>query len=91
MKGDSDRATEAIANSATRERKRWSDFSRRQQTAIVVGASAELVMTTIALRDLARRPTSQVRGYKPLWALTFVVQPVGPIIYFLVGRRSAVG
>ncbi len=47
-------------------------------------------MTTIALRDLARRPPSQVRGYKPLWALTFVVQPVGPIIYFLVGRRSAV-
>ena len=72
-----------------REKKRWSDFSSRQQTALVLGASAELIMTTIALGDLVRRPARQVRGSKLLWFLTFFVQPVGPILYFVVGRRHA--
>ena len=71
-----------------RKKQRWSDFSPRQQTAIVVGAIAELIMTTIAIEDLARRPANQMRGPKLLWLLTFVVQPVGPILYFLVGRRN---
>jgi hypothetical protein len=68
-------------------RKRWSDFSPRQQRAIVLGAAAELVMTTLALRDLARRPARQVRGWKLLWVLACFVQPAGPVLYFLVGRR----
>jgi Phospholipase_D-nuclease N-terminal len=56
----------------------------------VLGATAELVMTTIALRDLARRPANQVRGWKPFWMVAFVVQPIGPVVYFLVGRRRPV-
>jgi hypothetical protein len=70
-------------------KKRWSDFSPQQQRAIIFGAVAELIMTTLALRDLARRPRKQVRGAKAFWVLTFVVQPFGPILYFLAGRRSA--
>jgi hypothetical protein len=80
------------SNSATpgprQAKKRWSDFSPRQQKAIVFGAIAELIMTTIALGDLARRPAKQVRGPKVAWLLSFVVQPVGPLFYFLVGRRN---
>ena len=70
-----------------RKKKRWSDYSPRQQTAIVLGAIAELILTTIALGDLARRPARQVRGSKLLWLVTVFVQPVGPFLYFLVGRR----
>ena len=55
---------------------------------IVVGGLVELVMTSAAVRDLVRRPATDVRGPKPLWLLTFLVQPVGPIAYFLVGRRA---
>jgi len=68
---------------------RWSDLSPRQQTAIVLGGIAEVVMTSIALADLARRPARQLRGPKLMWLVTFVVQPVGPILYLLVGRRPA--
>ena len=75
---------------SARQKKRWSDLSPGQRTAIVLGATAELVMTTIALRDLARRPANQVRGWKPLWVIAFVVQPIGPVVYFLVGRRRPV-
>lgn len=68
-------------------RKRWSDLSPRARVAVVVGGVLELIVTSLAVRDLARRPASQVRGPKVLWALTFVVQPFGPLAYLGLGRR----
>ena len=69
------------------QRKRWSDLSPAAKTAVLVGAVAEAVTTTMAMRDLIRRPPSDVRGWKPLWALGCVVQPFGPLLYLCVGRR----
>lgn len=66
---------------------RWDDLTDGQQAAIIAGAAVELVLTTIALVDLARRPRDLVRGPKALWALACVVQPVGPIAYLALGRR----
>jgi hypothetical protein len=70
-----------------RPKRRWSDLTAGQQAAIALGAVAELIVTAMAVRDVVRRPTAQVRGSKSLWVLSFVVQPVGPVTYFLVGRR----
>ena len=69
-------------------KKKWSDLSPAQQRLVVVGAAVEAVLTTIALVDLVRRPASSVRGPKVLWALGCFVQPVGPIAYLAVGRKS---
>jgi hypothetical protein len=69
-------------------KKQWSDFSGGQRAAIILGSAIEVVLTTVALADLARRPRSQVRGPKALWILGCVVQPVGPIAYLALGRRS---
>ena len=71
------------------DKKRWEDFTAAQKTAIVLGAAAELVVTSIALRDLVRRPTGEVRGAKLLWVLGFLVQPVGAPLYLVLGRRNA--
>lgn len=68
-------------------KKKWSDLSPGQQRAIVVVGAVETVLTGIALRDLAKRPDSQLRGRKALWALSFVVQPFGPLAYLALGRR----
>lgn len=87
MDDDELSVTETAVGRESRRRKRWSDFSPQQRTGIVLVALVELIITTLALRDLARRPPKQVRGWKPLWVLTFFVQPIGPILYFLVGRR----
>jgi hypothetical protein len=72
------------------QKKRWIDFSRRQRAAIVTGAAVEVVLTTTALVDLARRPGTQVRGSKVWWLLGCVVQPVGPVAYLAFGRRQPV-
>jgi hypothetical protein len=71
----------------SREKKKWSDLTPTQQKAIIAGGAVELVLTAVALRDLARRPAAKVRGRKSLWVLSFVVQPFGPIAYLLRGRR----
>ena len=72
-----------------REKKKWSDLSPRARAAIIVGGIAEAIMTAIALRDLKRRPAAGVRGPKVLWLPVFFVQPIGPPLYFLFGRRTA--
>ena len=56
---------------------------------IIAGAAFEVALTAFALADLARRPASQVRGPKLLWAATCFVQPVGPISYLMLGRRTS--
>jgi hypothetical protein len=76
------------AGTSQRKKRSWSDFSPRQRTAIALCAITELIMTIIAFRDLARRPAAKVRGWKPLWVVTCLVQPVGPVLYLLVGRRD---
>ena len=70
-------------------KKRWSDLTRTQRGLIIVLAPIELALTTTALIDLARRPAGRVRGPKPLWALGCFVQPVGPLAYLVLGRRTA--
>lgn len=68
-------------------KKKWSELSPTQQRAICAAGAIEAVTTVAALRDLRRRPGAQVRGPKPVWALAFLVQPVGPLAYFAFGRR----
>jgi Phospholipase_D-nuclease N-terminal len=65
----------------------WEELSTWERRAIVVAASIELALTTVALVDLARRPTGLVRGPKLRWAVVCFVQPVGPIAYLAFGRR----
>jgi hypothetical protein len=69
------------------DKKSWSDLSPAQRGAVVVLGAVELVLTTIAARDLRSRPREQVRGPKLLWGLLLPVQPFGPVGYLLLGRR----
>jgi phospholipase D-like protein len=74
-----------------RRKKRWSEMSPRQRAFVVFGGIAELILTTLALRDLRRRPKAEVRGWKIAWRLALFVQPFGPPLYFLFGRRPSTG
>ena len=70
------------------QKKQWSELSQGQKAAVVAGITVELVLTTVALVDLARRPRAAVRGPKAIWALGCFVQPIGPLAYLAMGRRS---
>jgi hypothetical protein len=68
-------------------KKKWADLTPVQKRAVYVAGAVETAMTAAALRDLARRPADEVRGPKAAWALAFLVQPFGPLAYYVTGRR----
>ncbi|MGB3040269.1 MAG: PLD nuclease N-terminal domain-containing protein [Candidatus Nanopelagicales bacterium] len=71
------------------EKKQWQDLTPRQQQLIIVGGALEAILTTVSLVDLARRDRAEVRGPKLMWVAACVVQPVGPIAYWVIGRRRS--
>jgi hypothetical protein len=68
-------------------RKRWSELSGRQRTAIIVAGVLQASLSVATLVDLRRRPSTQIRGSKRLWTAAAFVNFVGPLAYFSVGRR----
>ena len=74
---------------ALRRRTPWRELTPQQRQAMMVRGAIQLGLLSAALNDLRRRPASQVRGPKPLWAAVSFVNylGVGPIAYFLFGRR----
>lgn len=73
---------------AQKKKKKWSDLSTPAKVAVVVGSLVELALTAVAMRDLSKRSADEVRGPKWIWRLVSLVQPVGPILYLVLGRRS---
>ena len=63
-------------------RRSWNDLSDRGKTAVLVLASVQLSLAVTAWIDLVRRPASQVRGSKVVWAAVIAVNFVGPGAYF---------
>ncbi|OJF14754.1 PLD nuclease N-terminal domain-containing protein [Couchioplanes caeruleus] len=66
----------------------WSDLPRWQKAGTLIVAPAEIVLTALAVADLIRRPSAEVRGPKALWWAGLLVQPLGPIAYLAWGRSA---
>jgi hypothetical protein len=72
-------------------RRQWSDLSQRTRRLLIGAAVAEGMLKVAALIDLKRRPATQVRGPKWIWATVLVLvgsAGVLPISYFVLGRRE---
>jgi bacteriorhodopsin len=69
-----------------REKRRWSDLTDRQKTALLVAASVQLSLAATAWVDLSAA-REQVNGSKAAWAAAIAVNFVGPIAYFTLGVR----
>jgi hypothetical protein len=68
----------------------WSDLSENTRKLIIAVGVADGVLRVAALIDIIRRPASQIRGRKPVWAVAVaIVSSAGllPISYFVFGRR----
>lgn len=72
----------------SRVKRRWADLSPAQQAGIAAGAMVQFALAATAWWDLAHRPAELVRGPKAAWALGIAVNGIGPITYFVVGRRA---
>lgn len=67
--------------------RRWEDLSPRTRSVIAAAGVVQVGLLVAALVDLGRRDPEQVRGPRWVWALASFVNFVGPISYFVAGRR----
>jgi hypothetical protein len=80
----------ARAEDGMATRKQWSDLSPRTRRLLTMTAVIEGILKLAALIDIKRRPASQIRGPKWLWATAVaVISSAGvlPISYFVFGQR----
>jgi hypothetical protein len=71
------------------EMKRWQDLSPRKQMAIKLAGAVQVSLLIAALCDIWRRPAEEVNGDRRLWTLASFVNFVGPISYFVFGRKGS--
>lgn len=71
------------------KRRQWKDFSPAAKAGAIVAGIIQFSLLASALVDIRRRPGEQVRGPKWVWALVAFINFVGPISYFLFGRKPA--
>ncbi len=69
-------------------RKHWKDLSKPAKVAIMLGTVVQLSLQVAALRDLAQRTPAQVNGSKAKWVAASFLNFIGPITYFLKGRKD---
>ena len=70
--------------------RRWSDLTLRQRRWVLVAGAVQLSLAAAAWTALARRPAAAVNGPKGRWAGVISVNFIGPLAYFLRGRRGPV-
>jgi len=74
-----------------RRRKRWRDLEPAERAALLVGGVVQIALQAAALLDLRRRADAELNGSSRVWVLLSFVNFLGPIAYFLAGRRRTIG
>lgn len=75
---------------------RWQNFSAAKKTRVIARGItqgvANLLLILWAVRDLRQRPDSELNGNKKIWWAAVFAPPIGPLAYFIFGRkRGATG
>ena len=73
------------------EDKRWQDLTEKQQIAIVVTGIIQAGLLSAALVDIYRRTEEELTASKGAWTAISFVNFLGPIAYFLFGRKEKDG
>jgi hypothetical protein len=67
----------------------WSELSPTQRRMVIAGGLVQVALQAAALCDLRHRTKEQVNGPRSAWAAASFVNTLGPIAYFVFGRRRA--
>lgn len=70
------------------KKKGWDELRATQRVGVVLLGVLQFLLLAAALWDLRRRSADEIRGSKRMWAAVAFVNYVGPIAYFLLGRKK---
>ncbi|MBO1266700.1 PLDc N-terminal domain-containing protein [Arthrobacter cavernae] len=71
-------------------RKSWRDMSRRQRITFMAVGTVQMAMLGAAQRSISKTPDAQIRGKKAVWRAVCFINLLGPLSYFVFGRRRDV-
>jgi saccharopine dehydrogenase (NAD+, L-lysine-forming) len=72
-------------------KKDWNELAPQKQLTISLVGLVQVALLGAALIDIRRRPAEQIKGSKKLWTLVAFINFVGPITYFVFGRKRSEG
>jgi hypothetical protein len=64
-------------------------LSPREQRGLWVLVVLELILIVAAQRDIQRRAAADIRGPKLLWRVIATQNLVGPLAYYVIGRKAS--
>ena len=67
--------------------KKWEDLSDMQKAATFLLGIAQFALLVAALVDIQKRAPQEINGNKNAWRMLAFVNFIGPITYFLFGRK----
>ena len=72
---------------AAKAPKRWKRSSPTMKAPAVAQRMIQLALMIWAVRDIRRRRDDEINGNRKVWTLAAFAPPIGPITYFLFGRK----
>ncbi len=68
-------------------KRQWGDLSPQKRATVGAVGLVQFMLLAAALIDIRRRPAEQIKGSKKLWTLVAFINFIGPITYFVLGRK----
>ena len=72
---------------AKKTKKTWKEMSPAARASFVAVGIAQVSLMIAAQRDISRRPAEQINGPKAAWRMASMINFIGPMGYFVLGRK----
>ncbi len=69
------------------KKKQWKDLSQTQRMAILLLGTLQVSLLAAALWDIYHRDQAEIDGSKAMWTAVSFFNFIGPIVYFVYGRK----
>lgn len=70
------------------KKKKWSDLKPMQKLFSLIAMLIQMGLLIAAQWDIQNRPNDEIRGNKWIWRTVVFINFIGPIAYFLFGRKA---
>lgn len=72
------------------KKKTWKEMPPAARVGTVLVGIAQMALMVAAQRDISKRPAELINGPKAAWRMVALLNFVGPLGYFIFGRKRPV-
>ncbi|MDP9999516.1 MULTISPECIES: hypothetical protein [Pseudarthrobacter] len=72
---------------AKKTKKTWKEMSPAARASFVAVGIAQVSLMIAAQRDISKRPAELINGPKAAWRMASMINFIGPMGYFVLGRK----